>query len=81
MLWNPQLFFYQIQLIWCCMEFSLRVIFSHLHGHLGQFSHFLLLSHHIATTSCQLTIEFIAMLNDNYILQCVIVSFAMLFLC
>ena len=31
--------------------------------------------------SCQLTIEFIALLNDNCILRCVIVSIAMLFLC
>ena len=31
--------------------------------------------------SCQLTIEFIALLNDNYILRCVIVSIAMLLMC
>ena len=62
-------------IIWSYMEFSLSVIFSHLYGHLGQFSHFLITFTQYELTmqppSCQLTIEFIAMLNDK-ILRCLL---------
>ena len=73
------------------MEFSLSVIFSHLYADLGKFSRFLLLTIvrkrfmtmllrniNYRYMSCQLTIEFIALLND---IACVILSIARLFLC
>ena len=67
------------------MEFSLSVIFSHLYGHMGNIHIFFYFVTQYKLTihplSCQLMIEFIAMLNDNYILRWVTVSIAMLLLC